>query len=131
MKIAAGIAAGLLLWLVTQTFALGLAGGGDGWDAPAVLSLALLPLSPLVFARMFQQRLSWKIDGATVLVAAALDGFLLYNTRIQEPGYFAKACDIVPSAVSGWFALWAGWQLVALMVFVRAWLTRNEAQTVR
>ena len=132
MKTAIGIATGLIFWITAQVIALGLAGGGDGWDGPAVLSLAMAPLCPSVFARIFQQRLTIRVDGTTLLIAGALDAVLLYDVQIQEPGYFAVAQDIVPSLVFVWLALWAGWQLVALGVFARSsWREESDLPNVR
>jgi hypothetical protein len=73
LKTAVGAAVGLVFWLAAQSLSLGLADGGDGWDGPASLSLALIPLYPLVIARLFKGRTSFRIDVAIVIVAVSLD----------------------------------------------------------
>jgi hypothetical protein len=82
-------------------------------------------LCPFVFARSVGREASVKLDAGPLLVAAALDGVLLYNMKVQEPGYVAMARDVAPSLVSSWLLLWIGWQLVALAVFSRSmWRSR-------
>jgi len=127
LKIAGVVIAGVLLWLIAQMIAVGLAGGGEGWDGPAILSSALLVLYPLTFVRVVRWRHHARLDAALLIVAAMLDGFLCYNIRIQEPGYFAMADDVAPGAASAWFVLWLGWQVVAAGAFVRA-VSRNRAR---
>ena len=132
MKTAGGIAAGLLVWLTAQAFALGLAGGGDGWDGPAALSLTLLPLCPALFVRLLKHGLALRFDATMLLVAAGLDGVLIYNIYVQEPGYLSMARDVAPGLVWSWLLLWAGWQLIVLAVFARStWQMRFEPSNVR
>ena len=120
MKTVGGIAAGAVYWLMTQVLALGLAGGGHGWDGPAALSLALILFCPLTFARLVKSHLSVKLDAATLIAATLLDGVLFYNMQLQEPGYVAMARDVAPGLVSGWLVLWIGWQVVGLAMFARS-----------
>lgn len=125
MKTVGAVAVGLLFWLAAQILALGLADGGDGWDGPAALSLALILFCPAVFARLIKQQTNSKLDGAMLIIAASLDAILFYNIQVQEPGYFAVVCDVAPVVVAGWFMLWAAPQLIALAVFARSARSRT------
>ena len=120
MKTVGGAAVGVIFWLAAQFLSLGLADGGDGWDGPALLSLALIPVYPLVIAGLFARQTNVRIGAVMLIVVALLDAVLFYNMVIQEPGYFAKARDVAPVAVYGWITLWAGWQVMALAVLVRS-----------
>jgi hypothetical protein len=115
------VALGLLAWLVTQTVALGLAGGGDGWNAPDLFSLPLLLLYPLAASRAFRAgKGGTRIDAAILLIAASLDVLLMAWGIPRERDYFQRAWKFAPEAVIIWMALWAGWQLFAIAAVVRS-----------
>ena len=111
-------AIGLLTWLATQAVALGLGDAGHGWMAPIWVSTVLIFLYPLVFVRIFASpAASIKVDAALLVVAVAIDLFLLHNALVPERKYFLRNSSA--SALSLWIGLWAGWQLLAIVSLLK------------
>ena len=122
------IGAGALLWLGTQAIAFGMSKAGDGWIGPTAWSLPLVALYPIASVRFGRSRLGGtKGDAAMLMIAVTLDILLAYNIERQESGYFAMAWDVAPSLVYTWFALWMGWQVIALATLIRA-VSRRAAE---
>jgi hypothetical protein len=112
-------ALGLLPWFVTQFIGLGIGGAGHGWVAPFFFTMPLVLLYPLVFIRAFSRAGARKVDVSILVVAAALDLFLLRNLFFQEYEYFLKVWNFGSTIVALWFGLWAAWQVLAVAALLR------------
>ena len=112
--------AGLLAWLAAQTLAVGVAGGGHGWMAPFHVSAPLALLYPLTLVRVFWGRTgALTLEAGLIVVAAALDLFLLGNALFDEPAYVARVSDQGALALVAWLVLWATWQGLLIAAVVR------------
>ena len=120
-------ALGLLAWLATQTVGLGLAGGGHGWDAPALFSLPLLLLYPVVFVRAFSKKGGIALGSSILLIAVALDLCLLASVY-REERYFSTMWNIDAGWVIAWLALWAAWQALAVAALLKKRAVRIDAE---
>jgi hypothetical protein len=109
---------GLLAWFATQILGLGLAGAGHGWVAPFFASMPLIILYPLAVGAVFGGRRSSKTGPGLVAAAMALDLVLAGFTFSEEGRYFVKMARYDPAAMAVWFALWSGWQVLALIALL-------------
>lgn len=124
------IVVGLVFGLATVVLGLGLAGGGHGWGGPFFLSIPLIVLYPLAFARTFRTKVkSSDLDVGLIAVAVMLDLALLGNFS-AEYDYFIKMWRFEDGAlfISLWLGLWAGWQVLAAVALARNRLRRTDAQ---
>lgn len=111
---------GLLPWALAMALSLGIAGGGHGWIAPLVVSMPLVALYPLAFVRALTNGAgSIKADRAILLAALLLNLVLLGQALLAEPGYFTASLRFGAGTVALWFALWLGWQVLALVTLLR------------
>ena len=112
---------GLLLWLVAQFIALGLAGGGHGWNSPDIISLPLALVYPATLICAFHPgRITMKLGIVFAAIAVASDAFLLWRLFSEEYLYFLKippfgileTIFVFAPLVAIWLALWVGWQVL-------------------
>jgi uncharacterized membrane protein len=55
------------------------------------------------------------LDFGLVVIAVAVDLLLLGNIAFAEHRYFLVAWNMAASVVIAWLALWAGWQILAVV----------------
>jgi hypothetical protein len=120
------ILAGLLIAFIAEALALGLSGGGEGWNTPIKVSLVLWVTYPVVLARL---RLSPSDRLMTVEIALLLAGLasdialvlLTINEGLQYPRGFIAINGVFGVLWMGaWIAIWLTWQAVAGLNLARA-----------
>lgn len=124
------IVVGLVFGMATAVLGLGLAGGGHGWGGPFFLSIPLIVLYPLAFARTFSSKVrSSDFDVGLIAVAILLDIALL-GSFSAEYDYIIKMWrfDDGPLFIGLWLGLWVGWQVFAAVALARNRVRRTDAQ---
>ena len=120
------IVVGLLIAFVGAALALGLSGGGEGWNTPLKVSLALWVTYPVVLVRLGlpQGNRSTTVELALLLAALASDIALTVMTLsegLQYPRGFIAINGLLGALwIGAWIAIWLGWQAVAGLNFARA-----------
>ncbi len=101
---------GLAMWLVTTFAAFWLGGAGHGWVTPFRVTLPGIALGPLTFVAAFASTpASRKYNFALLVLAAALDLYLLINTNGEDREGLSTVLNYAPVLIVPWAALWLGW----------------------
>ena len=111
-------ALGLALAAVGEFLALMLAGAGEGWNTPLLLSTLLLLAFPItLLAARRPTPGDYRLLVGIVLIGLIADAALVWGTvrerdylvaYVQVNGSFGLAC------VGLWLALWCSWQFLAI-----------------
>lgn len=119
---------GLMLATLGQALAFMMLGAGHGWVTPFYFSPALFLVYPLAFIRMqAPERLpSRLIDLLLVVIAIALDVWLVEQTRNEGVEYYRRVMAAMPLFPMLWILVWLGWQWIALSVLIRGFLPRSR-----
>lgn len=131
MKFASMIA-GLVIALIGHSLALGLAGGGHGWNSPAFLSFVLWLAYPTVLIHFLALRDPSRAttDFAILFAALGTDAALVLMTLAEGMEYIARLVRVNGALTStiwigGWLLIWFGWQLIAVLNLLRARAART------
>lgn len=113
---------GSLIALIGHLTAVMLAGGGEGWNAPAWISFLLWFAYPLVLARAAHAASTgWSStwpDLVTLAIAVAADVHLVLTSQGMEA--IRTEHHFCEGFLELWVVIWIGWQFLALRNFVRA-----------
>lgn len=112
---------GLSIGAAVTLLAIGMSGGGHGWNSAilSVFSLAGAPLTGIACA-FRGTRFGRVLIVMCLCGAIALDGLLLTATLDEGTEYVAKAWNAAAGWVLAWATLFASWQLIALVAAVFA-----------
>jgi hypothetical protein len=122
------VAAGLLVAALAELMALGLAGAGHGWLAPAWFSLILFFVYPAsLFRSVIAGRNAITFDVVMLVLALCTDLLVFLQTNANEVEYYQRAVQSDPTYVAVWLALWFGWQaLTAVTILRKLYLAEME-----
>jgi hypothetical protein len=106
-----------LSWLVWQ-LAIGMAGGGHGWNSSAISGLCVfaLPLTGVGFV-FPRHRLARIIAGYVTLAAVSLDLALLLTTTLEGWSIVEKIWTHVPLRLTAWAAIWSAWHVAIALLW--------------
>ena len=105
---------GLMYGCLIGLLALGLAGGGHGWNSAAISGVGVV-LVPAFGAALALPRRGRR--GVLLLVAASMlmaDGFLALATWGEGVTYVRRVWASAPASLCLWAALWGAWQVAVL-----------------
>lgn len=109
----AALASGFGLAALAHVIAIGVAGGGHGWNAPIWCSLALwfaYPALGIVATRRDPARMRPVDPLAVVLAGTAICADILLVVA-GDNSYLRPTFAASPVVVIAWLALWVGWQV--------------------
>ena len=114
-----GFVIGLLLAFFGHFLALAIAGAGHGWTTPLWASFLLWIVLPATFATISprgRQLFGGKRDLlALAAVGMVADAALIWVTIHEGTQYFWAAMETATPFAVLWLAVWASWQLLALV----------------
>jgi hypothetical protein len=115
----------LLIAFIGAALALGMSGGGEGWNAPLKVTLVLWVTCPVVLLRLGLQpsERSTTVEIVLLIAALASDAALVMMTLdegLQYPREFI-AINGVPGVLwmGAWIAICLGWQAITVLNLAR------------
>ena len=122
MRKVGALALGLVIAFMANFLAMGLAGGGHGWDSPFFASMLLWVAYPFVLIRGLRVfaggTSSSRVDGSILAAALASNFLLAWLTYSEGVEYFERTLGYGVAEL--WIAIWLGWQGVAALNLAKA-----------
>jgi hypothetical protein len=118
-RVASLLICGLLLWSVTQFFAMMIGGAGHGWTTPFFATFPLVIIYPLIMIRAFSLHEKNVLLEIVLIVLAIMMNVFVLRSSLEEISYFWKIWGIGKFEIASWIALWVGWQLLTVYSLVR------------
>ncbi|MDB5351830.1 MAG: hypothetical protein JWN86_3077 [Planctomycetota bacterium] len=112
-------ATGLIYGCVVGVLAIGLAGGGHGWNSASISGAGVLLLPGFGVALATPRR---GRRGLLLLIAAGMlmtDAFLVLAAWGEGVSYLRRVWAAAPGALTLWAVLWSAWQFAVLGVLAR------------
>lgn len=107
--------AAILSGLAVGWIALGMSGGGEGWNSAFISASAVLTAPAAGLAWFLRKRRAGTAFALLlVLVNAIILAVLVKETSAEGAGYIQKVWRSIPGHFLVWAVLWFGWQLLAV-----------------
>jgi hypothetical protein len=108
------VALGLLAGIGVAVLALGMSGGGHGWNSAFISSVSVVgsPLAALAWS-LRHRRAGIALAAVLLIVAVGFDILLWSETKSEGSHYAAQVWNAGAGLVMLWGALFACWQLLA------------------